>query len=587
MHSLLAELSVSASAAFAEEGLAPELGVVQLSDRPDLAQFQCNGALAAAKAVKANPRVIAEKIAGRLKELPIFSEVSIGGPGFINLKVKDSFLELKLHALAEDPASALPSSGKGKRAVFDFGGPNVAKPMHVGHLRSAIIGDCLQHLFRALGWDTVSDVHLGDWGLQMGQLITELAMRHPDLPYFVDEDLSPYPEQSPVTMENLEELYPTAAAACKADPTRLEAARLATAQLQAGRPGYRALWQHFFNVSQAGLRREFSSLGVNFDLWKGESDAAPLIPQMVENLKAAELAVPSEGALVVHVAKESDTKDVPPLLLFKSDGAVLYGTTDLATIVDRKQNLSPDLVLYVVDQRQHAHFEQVFRAAKKAGLAGDVELEHIGYGTVNGKDGKPFKTRAGGVMKLQELIVMATKEAEKKLAEQGLAADYPKEERNNIAKAVGIGAIKFADLSNNRVSSYVFDLERFTRFEGKTGPYLQYAAVRVQSILRRAQEEGYEIGVPVIRSEEERRLALRLLSLPEALKAAEDKRAPNYLCDYVFTLAQDFSRFYTEHHILSETDTKLQAGRLGISTMTLAAIKQVLDILGIVVPGRM
>ena len=587
MHSLLAELSASASAAFAEEGLAPELGVVQLSDRPDLAQFQCNGALAAAKAMKVNPRVIAEKIGGRLKELPIFSEVSIAGPGFINLKVEDSFLELKLHALAEDPASVLPRSGKGKRAVFDFGGPNVAKPMHVGHLRSAIIGDCLQHLFRALGWDTVSDVHLGDWGLQMGQLITELALRHPDIPYFVDEDLSPYPEQSPVTMENLEELYPTAAAACKADPARLEAARLATAELQAGRPGYRALWQHFFNVSQAGLHREFASLGVNFDLWRGESDAAPLIPQMVENLKAAELAVPSEGALVVHVAQESDTKDVPPLLLLKSDGAVLYGTTDLATIVDRERNLNPDLVLYVVDQRQHAHFEQVFRAAKKAGLAGDAELEHIGYGTVNGKDGKPFKTRAGGVMKLQELIAMATEEAEKKLAEQGLAADYPTEERANIAKAVGISAIKFADLSNNRVSSYVFDLERFTRFEGKTGPYLQYAAVRVKSILRRAQEEGYEIGVPVIRSEEERSLALRLLSLPEALKAAEDKRAPNYLCDYVFTLAQDFSRFYTEHHIMSAKDTKLRSARLGLCTMTLAAIEQVLNILRIVVPARM
>ena len=587
MNSLLAELSASVSAAFVDEGLAPELGVVQLSDRPDLAQYQCNGALAAAKAVKANPRALAEKIVVRLKEMPVFSEVSIAGPGFINLKVQDSFLESNLCALAANPNSVCPRSGEGKRVLVDFGGPNVAKPMHVGHLRSAIIGDCLQRLFRALAWETVSDVHLGDWGLQMGQLISELKLRQPNLPYFTDADLSPYPEESPVSMEDLEEIYPAAAAACKADPARLEAARLATAELQAGRPGYRALWQHFFNVSEAGLRREFASLGVNFDLWKGESDAAPLIPEMIENLKAAELAVLSDGALVVKVAEESDTKEVPPLLLLKSDGAVLYGTTDLATIVDRERELHPNLVLYVVDQRQHAHFEQVFRAAKKAGITGDARLEHIGYGTVNGTDGKPFKTRAGGVMKLQELITMATKEAEKRLAEQGLAADYPSEERADIAKAVGIAAIKFADLSNNRVSNYVFDLERFTRFEGKTGPYLQYAAVRVKSILRRAAEAGNQIGAPVIRSEEERRLALRLLSLPEALSAAADKRAPNYLCDYVFTLAQEFSRFYTEHHIMSETDAELRSARLALCGATLAVIEQVLDLLGIAVPERM
>ena len=589
MNSLLAELSASVSAAFADEGLAPELGTVQPSERAfaAVAQFQCNGALAAAKKAKANPRDLAEKIAKRLRLMPLFSEVSIAGPGFINLKIKDAVVESKLRALAADPASARPCNGDGKRVLVDFGGPNVAKPMHVGHLRSAIIGDCLQRLFRALGWKTISDVHLGDWGLQMGQLISELALRQPDLPYFSEADLSPYPEASPVTMEDLEEIYPTAAAACKADPARLDAARLATAELQSGRPGYRALWQHFFDVSQTGLRREFASLGVGFDLWKGESDAAPLIPEMVEQLKEADLAVLSDGALVVHVACESDSKKVPPLLLLKSDGAVLYGTTDLATIVDRERALNPDLVLYVVDQRQHAHFEQVFRAAKKAGLAGDAVLEHIGYGTVNGKDGKPFKTRAGGVMKLQELIAMATEEAEKRLNEQGLAADYPSEERADIAKAVGIAAIKFADLSNNRVSGYVFDLERFTRFEGKTGPYLQYAAVRVKSILRRASEEQYQIGAPVIRSEEERRLALRLLSLPEALLAAEDKRAPNYLCDYVFTLAQDFSRFYTEHHIISETDVELRSARLGLCGSTLAVIEQVLGILGITVPDRM
>jgi arginyl-tRNA synthetase len=433
----------------------------------------------------------------------------------------------------------------------------------------------------------ISDVHLGDWGLPMGQLIAELAVRMPDLPYFDPADRSPYPKQSPVTMEDLEVLYPQAAAACKADPKRLEAARLATAELQAGRPGYRALWRHFHDVSAEGLTREFASLGVVFDEWKGESDADPLIPDMIERLKEDRFAVMDEGALIVPVAENTDTKEVPPLILLKSDGAVLYGTTDLATIVDRVREHDPDLILYVVDQRQHSHFEQVFRAAKKTGLAGRAELEHIGYGTVNGPDGKPFKTRAGGVMKLYDLIAMATDEAMKRLNEQGLALDYPEAERAAVAKMVGVAAIKFADLANNRISNYIFDLERFTRFEGKTGPYLQYAAVRIQSILRKAEGEGFAVAAPVIRSPEERQLALQLLLMPEALLNAETKRAPHFIADYVFTLAQNFSRFYTEHHILRETDESLRAGRLGLCTLTLASLHRMLSVLGIDVPERM
>jgi arginyl-tRNA synthetase len=587
MKSLLAELSAIAGAAFAAEALPEGLGAVQVSDRPDLAQFQCNGALAAAKLAKANPRGVAEKIAARLKDTALFAEVSIAGPGFVNLKLKDAVLEQRLQRLAADPASALPESGKGKRVVLDFGGPNIAKPMHVGHLRSSIIGDCLQRLFRANGWGVVSDVHLGDWGLPMGQLISELAIRRPDLPYFDPADRSPYPDESPVTMDDLERLYPEAAAACKADPTRLEAAREATVELQAGRPGYRALWRHFHNVSAEGLTREFGSLGVVFDEWKGESDADPLIPDMIEKLKDAGLAVMDQGALIVHVAESADAAEMPPLILMKSDGAVNYATTDVATILERVRDHDPDLILYVVDQRQHLHFEQVFRAANKAGLAGRAALEHIGYGTVNGKDGKPFKTRAGGVMKLYDLIAMATEEAMKRLTEAGLAADYPEEERARVAKAVGLAAVKFADLSNNRVSSYVFDLERFTRFEGKTGPYLQYAAVRIKSILRKAQAEGHGSAAPVIRSEEERRLALQLLTMTEALLSAEAKRAPNLICDFLFSLAQNFSRFYTEHHILSETDEQLRAARLGLCGLTLAQIERALNLLGIEVPERM
>ncbi|HEY4264859.1 MAG TPA: arginine--tRNA ligase [Micropepsaceae bacterium] len=599
MISLLAELSATAGAAFAAEALPEALGQVQVSDRPDLAQFQCNGALAAAKLVlrpaegetgglaKGNPRAIAEKIAARLKDSGLFEDVGIAGPGFINLKLKDELLQARLRQLADDPQSVSPGTGQGKRMILDFGGPNIAKPMHVGHLRSCIIGDCLQRLFRANGWDVTSDVHLGDWGLPMGQLIAELSLRRPELPYFDPADKSPYPEESPVGMEDLERLYPEAAAACKADPARLEAARQATVELQAGRPGYRALWRHFHNVSAQGLMREFGSLGVVFDEWKGESDADPFIPGMIERLKAAGLAEMDQGALIVSVQETTDTAEMPPLILLKSDGAMNYATTDVATIVERVREHDPDLILYVVDQRQHLHFEQVFRAAKKGGLAGRACFEHIGYGTVNGTDGKPFKTRAGGVMKLYDLIAMATDEAMKRLNEQGLAADYPQSERTKIARTVGLAAIKFADLSNNRGSGYVFDLERFTRFEGKTGPYLQYAAVRIKSILRKAQSEGYASTAPIVACEEERRLALQLLIMNDALAGAEAKRAPNLICDFVFTLAQNFSRFYTEHHILSETDEAVRSARLGLCALTLTQIERLLNLLGIEVPERM
>jgi len=584
---LTAELSARLGRAFAAEGFAEDFGAVHVSDRPDLAQFQCNGALAAAKSAKANPRAIAEKVAAHLKADPIYAKIEIAGPGFINLDVTDAALAERVTAMARDARLGAPETGSGKRLVIDFGGPNVAKPMHVGHLRSAIIGDSLQKLFRANGWDVVSDVHLGDWGLQMGQLISEIGHRGISPIYFDAGYAGPYPNQSPVTMADLEEIYPAAAAACKADPARLEEARLATAELQAGRPGYRALWQHFVGESEVGLTREYESLGVHFDLWKGEAAVDHLIAPMVEDLKARGLAVMSEGALVVPVAEPGDKKEMPPLILLKSDGAVLYGTTDLATIIDRMQTQNPDFILYVVDQRQHGHFEQVFRASKKAGLNGDAGLEHAGFGTMNGVDGKPFKTREGGVLKLYDLIAMATDEAGKRLAEQGLAEEYPAEERAAIAKAVGIAAIKFADLSNHRISNYIFDLSRFTRFEGKTGPYLQYAAVRIQSILRKAEGEGYALAAPLVRSPEERRLALLLLAITEAMEGAENKRAPNILCDYAYTIAQEFSRFYAEHHIMSEPDAELRAARLGLCALTLRTLTKVLDMLGIEIPARM
>jgi arginyl-tRNA synthetase len=479
------------------------------------------------------------------------------------------------------------SPANGKTAVIDFGGVNIAKPMHVGHLRSTIIGDCLQRLYRANGWRVISDVHLGDWGLQMGQLISEIEIEGAAPLYFDSNVVGPYPEESPVSMDDLEVLYPRASAACKADPARLEAARRATVDLQAGRPGYRALWQHFVKVSEAGLEREFGALGVKFDLWNGESSVDALIPPMLEDLKARGLAGLSEGALVVDVARNDDKKPLPPLLLVKSEGGVLYGTTDLATIVERVREYDPDVILYVVDHRQHGHFEQVFRAAQKAGFSGKAELEHVGHGTMNGPDGKPFKTRAGGVMKLFDLIAMAKAEAEKRLAEAGIGEDYAAEERAEIARKVGIATIKFADLSNHRTTDYIFDLERFSKFEGKTGPYLQYATVRIQSILRKAREQGFEAGMPAIHSPEERKLILQLLSLTDCLRGAEDKRAPNMLCEYAFELAQNFSRFYGEHHILSEPDSGLRASRLGLCALVLAVLTGILGLLGIEVPERM
>jgi arginyl-tRNA synthetase len=585
--SLTAELSAIAGAAFADEGLSQSFGTVNVSDRPDLCQFQCNGALAAAKPAKANPRALAERVAGRLKKNPLFSKVEIAGPGFINLDVTDNLLEERIATFARDDRLGAPQSGSGKSLVIDFGGPNVAKAMHVGHLRSAIIGDALQRLLRANGWRVVSDVHLGDWGLQMGQLIVEIGARAIAPIYFDPDVKGPYPEEPPVTMEDLEELYPAGAAACAADPARLEEARKATQELQAGRPGYRALWRHFVEISEAGLKREYASLGVSFDLWKGESDVDPLIGPMIADLKARGFAHESEGALVIAVKRNTDKKEMPPLILLKSDGAVTYGTTDLATIVDRVKSLDPDLILYVVDQRQQTHLEQVYRAAQSAGLSGRAALEHVGFGTMNGTDGKPFRTRAGGVLKLYDLIESATGEAQKRLSEQGLGADYSPGEREEIARKVGIATIKFADLSNHRTTDYVFDLARFSRFEGKTGPYLQYAAVRIQSILRKAEDESMASDSPLVRSPEERALVLQLLALGDAMQNAEEKRAPNILCDYVFTLSQLFSRFYAAHHILSETDAPLRAARLGLSNLTLSVLTKVLDLLGIEVPARM
>ncbi|MEN0652862.1 MULTISPECIES: arginine--tRNA ligase [Hyphobacterium] len=587
MASIADILTRRAGAAFAAQGLPDSLGRVVESGRPDLAPYQCNGAMAAAKIAGKPPRAIAEAVAAALEGDDLIEAVEIAGPGFINLTPKTHVYAMRAAEIAGDALAGAEPVAVPRGVVIDFGGPNVAKPMHVGHLRSSIIGDSLQRLFRFRGDRVTSDVHLGDWGLQMGQLITEVARVMPDLPYFDASFTGPYPDESPVTMDDLQLLYPRASAACKEDKARLEEARQATRELQAGRAGYVALWRHFAAVSKAALETDFAALGVHFDLWKGESDVDALVPGMVEDLKSRGVTHEDQGAWIIPVAREDEKRELPPFLLLKSDGAALYETTDLATILDRKKEQDPDLILYVVDARQADHFEKVFRAADKAGYFDRTQLEHIGFGTMNGPDGKPFKTREGGVLKLSDLIRMATDKARARLEEAGLGQEGDAEEREAVARAVGIAAIKFADLSNLRTTNYIFDLDRFVAFEGKTGPYLLYAAVRIKSMMRKAKDQGVAPGEIVIGADEEAALVRALDGFALAASEAYDKRSPNYLCDHAFTLAQAFSKFYANCPVLGAEDEAVKASRLALAALTLKQLETVFSLIGIDAPERM
>lgn len=587
MASIADILTRRAGAAFAAQGLPESLGRVVESGRPDLAPYQCNGAMAAAKIAGKPPRVIAEAVAASLEGDDLIEAIEIAGPGFINLTPKTHVYAARAEEIAGDAMAGAEQVETPRGVVIDFGGPNVAKPMHVGHLRSSIIGDSLQRLFRFRGDRVTSDVHLGDWGLQMGQLITEVARVMPDLPYFDESFTGPYPDEFPVTMDDLQLLYPRASAACKEDKARLEEARQATRDLQAGRAGYVALWRHFAAVSKAALETDFAALGVHFDLWKGESDVDALIPGMVEDLKSRGVTHEDQGAWIIPVAREDEKRELPPFLLLKSDGAALYETTDLATILDRKKEQDPDLILYVVDARQADHFEKVFRAADKAGYFDRAQLEHIGFGTMNGPDGKPFKTREGGVLKLADLIRMATDKARARLEEAGLGQEGSAEEREAVAKAVGIAAIKFADLSNLRTTNYIFDLDRFVAFEGKTGPYLLYAAVRIKSMMRKAKDQGVAPGEIFIGADEEAALVRALDGFALAASEAYDKRSPNYLCDHAFTLAQAFSKFYANCPVLGAEDESVKASRLALAALTLKQLETVFSLIGIDAPERM
>ncbi len=589
--SLRDTLSKAFSDAFVALGHDAALGA--LADGKTTA-FQCNGALAAAgqakkRGEKANPREIALSIVAKLAADDRFALLEIAGPGFINVEPSEAVLAQTAEALSSDPARGL--DVEPKTIVIDYGGANVAKPMHVGHLRSAVLGEAIKRLLRAQGHKVIGDVHLGDWGLQMGHLVSELEDEQPDLTYFDPDYEGDYPSEPPVTMEDLSRLYPAASNKAKSDPERMERSRVATAELQAGRRGYRALLDHFIAVSIAALKEGYGNLGVEFDLWNGEMCVDPLIPDMIAGLTDQGLTREDDGALIVDVDPDysaEDRKGVPPVMLKARTGAVLYHTTDLATLVDRKAEIDPDLVLYVVDQRQAMHFDQVFRVAVKAGWFDPEALFFVGFGTMNGKDGKPFKTREGGVLRLEDLVTIMQNSAEARLNESGFGKDFDAEERADIARKVGMAALKFADLQNARLTNYVFDPDRFTAFEGKTGPYLLYAAVRIKSILRRAEDQGAKAGDVAITHPSEAALVLALDSYPKAIAQAADKYAPHILCEHVYSLAQAFSKFYTDCPILQDdVAANVCASRLSLARTTLGQLEHGMHILGLEIPERM
>ena len=586
--SAITQLSSMVGAAFEAEGLDPSLGTVVVSGRSDLGHFQCNGALPAAKAAGANPRDLAERIAERLRGDERFSDVSATGPGFINIRMTDAAVGDLMAATSADARLGITTTPNPIKVIVDYAGPNVAKSMHVGHLRATIIGESLKRLFRYYGHEVLGDAHFGDWGLQMGMLIVATREHQPELVYFDEDFPGPYPTDSPVSLGDLQRWYPEVSERAKTDAAIGDAARSATTDLQSGRPGYVALWEHFVRVSRDSQERDFADLGIEFDLWYGESTVRDRLRPLITKALAEGSAVESDGALVIEVAEPGDRSKMNPLIVQTSHGAFLYGTTDLATVGLRVEELEADLILYVVDARQGYHFEQVFRAARKTGIAADATMEHIKFGTMNGPDGKPFKTREGGVLRLRDLIDLVAESARNRLIESDIASKYDDAEQAEIARKVGVAALKFGDLINNRSSNYVFDLDRFTSFVGKTGPYLQMAAVRMKSILRKAGEQGLTPGVVVAPAgEAERNLMLRLLQLPEVVERAVELRAPSQMAEYAFAVASDFSTFYEVCNILRETDANRQASWLTLVDTTLRTIDLLLYLLGIEIPERM
>lgn len=588
MSTLKTRLTEIVTDAFTAAGYDASLGVVTFSDRPDLAQFQCNGALTGAKLHRKAPMMIANDVVARLSENEIFKSVTVAPPGFINIILSDEFIASEASAMTESDRLALPLMDK-KTIVVDYGGPNVAKPLHVGHLRAAIIGETLKRLARFLGHNVIGDVHLGDWGLQMGLIIAELERVSPDLPYFDANITDGYPEESPVTIDDLSKLYPEASARSKTDEEFRARAMRATFDLQNGRAGYVALWKKFLEVSVADLKKSYKRLGVDFDMWLGESDADPYVPGLLKTLDEKKLTYLSDGALIADVAEETDEEPMPPIIISKSDGSALYATTDLATIVQRMADFKPDEIWYVVDSRQSMHFKQVFRLAKKAEIvAPDTKLYHIGFGTMNGSDGKPYKTREGGVMSLSVLIQSAMDASRERIDASEIAKTLSEEEKLANSEKIGIAAIKFGDLINHRSRDYIFDLNRFLSTEGKTGPYLQYTVVRISSLLAKAEDAGAVCGkILPPKSDTERELLIKLFSVGDVLLRAFDEKAPSAICEVMFDIAGLFNRFYFENKILANENEAERASWLSIITLVRETLLTLLDIFSTEIPSIM
>lgn len=586
MDKIIDMISARVSRAFEAAGYDPALGQVTLSNRPDLCQYQCNGAMAGAKQYHKAPFLIAQAVVDNLAGEEMFSKAEMVKPGFINLDVSGAFLARVMNEMNADERRGVERAEHPLSIVVDYGGPNVAKPLHVGHLRSAVIGESIKRTARFMGHKVVGDVHLGDWGLQIGQIITELKERQPGLPYFDPEITEGYPAEPPFTISDLEEIYPCASKKSKEDEAFKAAAQAATAELQAGRPGYRALWRNIIDVSVADLKRNYEKLDVSFDLWMGESDAQPYIPAMVEQMKADGYAYVSDGALVVDVAEEGDKVEVPPCLILKSDGAAQYETTDLATIVQRRQDFDPDRIIYLTDKRQELHFVRVFRCAYKTGLVDrdKCSLEHIGFGTMNGKDGKPFKTRAGGVMRLETLIAEITDFIREKITENQTVSD---DELEKTAGMIALAALKYGDLSNLATKDYVFDLDRFASFEGNTGPYILYTIVRIKSILAKYDGDVAAAKLLAPTSQEQKDLMLVLSRLQDSLLAAYRDSLPNVICAYIYELAGAANKFYHDVRIISEPDPAQKASYVALMDLTRRALETCIDLLGFSAPDKM
>lgn len=588
MNQIIELITAELESAFEQAGYGKELAKVTLSNRPDLCEYQSNGAMAGAKTYKKAPIMIAEDVVNYLKDSKCISEAAAVKPGFINLKINPEFVADYLNKMNEDEDLGLTKAENPKTIVVDYGGPNVAKPLHVGHLRSGVIGECVKRICRKAGHHVLGDIHLGDWGYQMGLIITELKKRQPELPYFDDSFEGEYPTEAPFTIGELEEIYPTASAYAKEHEEYREEALHATYLLQNGHRGYTAVWNHIMNVSVADLKKNYRNLNIEFDLWKGESDAQKYIPDMIQRLKDDGFAHIDDGALVIDVKEDTDTKEIPPCMIQKSDGASLYGTTDLATLVQREEDYNPDQVIYVVDKRQELHFVQVFRAVKKTGIVKeDTDLKFLGFGTMNGKDGKPFKTREGGVMRLETLISEINDKMYEKITDNRTVEE---DEAKETAKKIAIAAIKYGDLSNQAAKDYIFDVDRFTSFEGNTGPYILYTVVRIKSILNKYKEAGNtvdDLKMSGAHSDSEKALMLEVCKYNAVMQTAYEEVAPHKICAYIYDLANAFNHFYHETKILAEEDKEKQKSYIALLTITKKVLESCVDVLGFEAPERM